>query len=234
MNRIYVQNVRSIIEIGHQGEHLSRCVCFDLSELKETFGEGRFEIAVKRPTESLIYLASEIDEIGEYAVWKLTSSDTAIAGFGRCEMRYYVDDILCKTDVYTTRLFPSLSAEPGPAPDPYDDKIEKLSELAVKAKDEADRAAASEEAAALSARAAEDSALNASASSSDALRYASASETSAEEAKDYRDEAKKILESMPYIPEDYTQLSKDVETLKGQIGTLKFKVSETGILQVEY
>ena len=234
MNRIYVQNVRSIIEIGHQGEHLSRCVCFDLSELKETFGEGRFEIAVKRPTESLIYLASEIDEIGEYAVWKLTSSDTAIAGFGRCEMRYYVDNILCKTDVYTTRLFPSLSAEPGPAPDPYDDKIEKLSELAVKAKDEADRAAASEEAAALSATAAEVSTSNASASSSEASRYASDSKTSAEETKGYRDEAKKILESMPYIPEDYTQLSKDVETLKGQIGTLKFKVSETGILQVEY
>lgn len=134
MERIYVTEPRMILKAGHQGENLARCICFPLTSLAEQYGEGTWTIVFRRPFESDPYVVANQEEVGEYAVWGLDATDTAVCGEGRVELRYYVDDTLCKTDVYAVSLLPSLGTT-GDAPSPYEDIIDAVAGYAAEARD---------------------------------------------------------------------------------------------------
>lgn len=134
MERIYVTEPRMILKAGHQGENLARCICFPLTSLVEQYGEGTWTIVFRRPFESDPYVVANQEEVGEYAVWGLDATDTAVCGEGRVELRYYVDDVLCKTDVYAVSLLPSLGTT-GDAPSPYEDIIDAVAGYAAEARD---------------------------------------------------------------------------------------------------
>lgn len=144
MQRIYATIPQTILQAGHQGENLARCVCFDLSGLIEQYGSGTWAVVFKRPFEAAPYLVANYDTVGDYAVWGLDNTDTAIAGEGRVEMRYYVDEVLCKTDVYAVLILPSLGAA-GPTPSPYEDLIDTVKEYAETAEGAASAAVAAKE-----------------------------------------------------------------------------------------
>lgn len=139
MERIYVTTPQIVLKGAHQGENLARCICFPIDGLKEQYGEGTWTIVFRRPFESDPYVVANQEEVGDYAVWGMDATDTAVAGEGRAELRYYVDDTLCKTDVYAVLILPSLG-ETGDAPSPYEDIIDTVAGYAAEARDAADEA----------------------------------------------------------------------------------------------
>ena len=173
MYRIYASSVAKKLNLGHRGENEARCVIFSLEKLRDEFGDGTWEVVCQRKGDEVPYLVSNTRELDDNAIWTLTNVDTDKVGEGRCELRYKVDDVLVKTDVYATLILPSLG-DTGEAPSPSEDLINKMIEIkdetkaaastaatdaAEKAAEETsaalkeyvDAAAASEKAAALSA-----------------------------------------------------------------------------------
>ena len=134
MERIYVTMPQIVLKGAHQGENLARCVCIPIDGLKEQYGEGTWTIVFRRPFESDPYVVANQEEVGDYAVWGMDATDTAVAGEGRVELRYYVDDTLCKTDVYAVLILPSLG-ETGDAPSPYEDIIDTVAGYVNEAKE---------------------------------------------------------------------------------------------------
>ena len=128
-----------LLQIGHQGENLARRVVFDLTPLIAEFGEGSFVYAAKRPGETAVYPAANTEREGSFAVWNLTATDTALAGSGRAELRYYVGEVLCKTIIWETVISVALGPT-GPAPDPIEDYIDEMHEIAEEAQGYADAA----------------------------------------------------------------------------------------------
>ena len=139
MERIYVTTPQIVLKGAHQGEKFARCICFPIDGLKEQYGEGTWTIAFRRPFETDSYVVANQEEVGDYAVWGMDLTDTAIAGEGRVELRYYVDDTICKTDVYAVLILPSLG-ETGDAPSPYEDILDTVAGYAAEARDAADEA----------------------------------------------------------------------------------------------
>ena len=119
-----------VVPLGRQREDDVRVIKYDLSALIEEFGDGEFSYAYERPDKAL-YLPSNIVRIDNEACWILTETDTALAGNGRVELRFYpnastgeVSD-LYKTQIFPTNVIPSLTAD-GPVPHPYEEYLEEL------------------------------------------------------------------------------------------------------------
>lgn len=129
-----------ILSVGHQGENLARCVCFPIDGLIEQYGAGTWTVVFKRPFESEPYVVANQEEVGDYAVWGLDATDTAVCGEGRAELRYYVDDTIVKTDVYAASILPALR-ETGEAPSPYEDLLDQIAGYASDAQTAASSAA---------------------------------------------------------------------------------------------
>lgn len=114
---IEIKQLCGQICLGKQGENLARSVCFDEPiEWKEIFGEGRCELLHQRNGDSAPYpvvLESRDDKV----CWKITASDTAIAGEGKCELRYIVNDIVVKSKLWKTDVLEALG-EGTEAPEP--------------------------------------------------------------------------------------------------------------------
>ena len=114
-----------IVFLGHQGENLARQVIFDLSDLRERYPEGRFALAAQRKGDALPYPAARTNLDGDALVWTLTDADTAVAGYGRCELRCYDGDTLAKSEVWNTFTLPAL-AEYGEAPEAWADYVAQV------------------------------------------------------------------------------------------------------------
>ena len=117
-----------IVFLGHQGENLARRVIFDLSELLERYPEGRFALAAQRKGDTLPYPAARTNLDGSALIWTLTDTDTAVAGYGRCELRCYDGDTLAKSEVWNTFTLPALSAC-GEAPEAWEEYVERMQRL---------------------------------------------------------------------------------------------------------
>ena len=137
MYRIYAKDIAKKIRIGHRGENEARCVIFNLTDLKTEFGDGTWEIVHQRFNDEVPYLVTNVRELEDNAIWTLTNVDTDSVGDGRCELRYKVDGVIVKTDVYATSVLPSLG-DTGEAPSPSEDLLNKMAEI----KNEAENAAA--------------------------------------------------------------------------------------------
>ena len=88
--------------LGRQGENLARHITFDLSAWLEAYGQGRAALAVRRSGDMLPYPAANVRTDGNTLIWTPTATDTDRAGFGTCELRWYVDDVLAKSELWTT------------------------------------------------------------------------------------------------------------------------------------
>lgn len=118
------------IALGIQGEHHARKVSFIETGLwRERFGEGTFELLHQRSSDEAPYPVVMTIEDG-VPYWYVTNADTAIAGIGKCELRYIVDDVVIKSCSFLTDVMPSLGEGTEEAPEPQKAWVDQVFEAA--------------------------------------------------------------------------------------------------------
>ena len=129
------------IKLGHTGENEAVRVTFSLVPFKEEFPGGRPALLVKPPKGGNAYPVALTSE-GDTAYWTVTAADTAVAGFGQCELQWYAGDTLAKSDKFDFIVVPALEAGAEPPDEPskrwfdaIQAQIGDLSKLTTKAKD---------------------------------------------------------------------------------------------------
>lgn len=129
------------IPLGRTGENEAVRIAFTLAPFEEVFPGGTPALLVKRKGDSAAYPVTLTVE-GLTAYWTVTSADTDKAGFGQCELQWYLGDTLAKSNKFDFIVIPSLEAgaEPPDAPskrwfEAIQAQIGDLSKLTTKAKD---------------------------------------------------------------------------------------------------
>ena len=142
--------------LGHQGENLARELEFDLSEWMSEYGEGTAQLLHQRPGEDSLYPA-KVEMTGDKLLWRLTNADTAISGFGFCELQYLINDVVVKSKIYKTRTVPSLDGDMTETPAPERGWMKDVFDAEANAKESADKAKEAAEQAKKAAEQAEES-----------------------------------------------------------------------------
>ena len=185
--------------LGHRGENLATRIIFSIAPWVETYGPGTAHLLHQRQGDSEPYPVATLQE-GTEVSWDVTDGDTALEGYGKYELRYYVAETLVKSSVGETYTMKALQygAEP---PDPIqgwvDHVLEKENEIYEAASETKGYSEAAERAAgdALTfANAADQSAGNARLSAKTAADQAGQAAGSAKEAKEAAEEARKIVD----------------------------------------
>lgn len=177
---IYVENASGQpVVIGYAGENKAEVLQIDYSEWIEAYGEGTIALRYQRPHESYPYeIALETDE--GVAEWTIDSTATAVRGIGKAQLHYTVDGVLKKSCVFPVVVNSSLT-DAGSVPDPYEDWLVTLQEIADQGTASAEAAGEAETAAERAAESASGAAQSASESAQNASR---SEETSAEHARE--------------------------------------------------
>ena len=148
--------VRKPLFEGVQGENEARSIQFDIEPWVTELGDGVVTATAKRSQDSQPYPVT-VTKDGNIVTWKPTSTDTAYAGVGSFQLEYTVDSVLAKTCIWSTMVAPSLDPA-GDPPDPYDNWLAEMRQIAADALQDAQDADASADAAAQSAEDAGDAA----------------------------------------------------------------------------
>lgn len=143
----------STIHLGIQGESGARTIRFDLA-IFSGCGPGTAQLVVQRPHDKTPYLAGVEVQDGAL-LWTVTGPETALTGYGWCELRHLRDDIIVKSELYRTFVATSIQDQNNPplAP-PYDSYLERMSKLGAETSQSAEAAAQSAREAAQQAAAA--------------------------------------------------------------------------------
>lgn len=190
--------------LGHRGENLATRIIFSIAPWVETYGPGTAHLLHQRQGDSEPYPVATLQE-GTEVSWDVTDGDTALEGYGKYELRYYVAETLVKSSVGETYTMKALQygAEP---PDPIqgwvDHVLEKENEIYEAASETKGYSEAAERAAgdALNfANAADQSAGNARLSAKTAADQAGQAAGSAKEAKEAAEEARKIVDGADVV-----------------------------------
>lgn len=119
------------ITLGFERENLARAQEFDFSAWAEEYGAGVPQLLFQRPGETTPYPVLLTVE-GTTATWTPTATDTAIAGEGKAQLSYVVDEVVAKNAVFAVLISPSLGAS-GDPPEGFETWLEELTELAADA-----------------------------------------------------------------------------------------------------
>ena len=103
-----------VIQLGRRGENLARQVEFDLTDWKKQYGEGIPELLFQRFGDKRPFIR-DIEVVENRAIWTLTSWDTDIAKPGKVELRWYCDELLAKSQSWSTAVENALDT-PGIEP----------------------------------------------------------------------------------------------------------------------
>lgn len=131
-----VPDRQGIIQIGKIKENLVTEV-----ELPAPgFGGGSYAVLLRRPKEEQPYPVAARHE-GSTLVWTVQTADTAIAGTGKLELRWYGDNgEVAKSQTYMVRITDGLP-DPTEAPEAWEGFMGQVARDAQAAKDAADDAA---------------------------------------------------------------------------------------------
>lgn len=133
-------NTLSSLPIGRCGENLARKVVFDIRDLESLYGPGVAELIYQRPGDAAPYPVA-VRRDGESVLWDLTSADTAVAGgYGRCELRWYVGDVLVKSRIWKTWVEPAMAPPGDTPPEPEKSWVDQVLEAGTQAQEAAQRA----------------------------------------------------------------------------------------------
>lgn len=105
------------IKLGHTGENKALRVAFSLAPFEEAFPGGRPVLLIQRRGDTQAYPAPLTVE-GDTAYWTVTAADTAIAGRGQCELQWYSEDVLVKSDKFCFVVMQALETGAEPPEDP--------------------------------------------------------------------------------------------------------------------
>lgn len=128
-----------IIVLGRQGEHLARCITFDIADWEATYGQGTVQLLVQRSRYESPYpcVVSAGDGV---AKWKVRAVDVAVPGHGRIEMQYHVGGAVVKSETYRTLVMEALGEPGAMPPDPEKDWVEVVLQAARDAEQSAQEA----------------------------------------------------------------------------------------------
>lgn len=129
------------IPLGRTGENEAVRIAFTLAPFEEVFPGGTPALLVKRKGDSAAYpVTLTVDGLTAY--WTVTSADTDKAGFGQCELQWYLGNTLAKSNKFDFIVIPALEAGAEPPDEPpkrwfdaIQAQIGDLSKLTTKAKD---------------------------------------------------------------------------------------------------
>ena len=108
MKTIYAKK-RTVLPLGRCGENLTRQIVFDISNWESLYGVGTAELIYQRPTDERPYIM-KIAQENSRIHWEITAWHTTVEdGYGKCELRYYVGDVLKKSRTWSTRVDPALN-----------------------------------------------------------------------------------------------------------------------------
>lgn len=139
--RSFIIKPGDLIPIGRAGENQATQIRFDVTGWADTFGDGTYTLVVKRPHEDTAYPV-EVATDGDYVVWTVSNVDTGIAGNASVQLRYVVDGALAKSVIYAGIVGESLDNIVDP-PDPFEDLIQRMVDLAERTEAAAESAAGS-------------------------------------------------------------------------------------------
>ena len=212
------------IYLGKQGEHCARRLSFnDVRIWSEIFGEGVCELIHQRYGDEAPYpVAMEIDNGVPY--WCVSASDTAIAGEGKCEIRYIVNGAVVKSNIYNTFVQESLGEGTAEPPEPQNTWVDVVVQAGAEAKQSAMSAEVSKSAseefaqeAEIHSKNAQSSADNAHKSAEDAQSSANSAFTFATESKNHADFASNKAEEIKGYADNVSVNTQIVETKAQQV-----------------
>ena len=178
----------SAITLGRRGENEVTQVVVDFSSWVEEFGAGVITLLAMRSRDSSAYpIVLTLD--GSTATWDVTSTDTAFKGSGRAEFIYTIGEQIAKSVVFNTVVMQDIGEPSETPPDPYEDWLERLTELGAETQANADAAQQSAEDAEQSAQEAAQEATNAEGYAEQAGEYASAAQSAEAASESARDAA---------------------------------------------
>lgn len=111
-----------VIGLGREGENLARKITFDISDWIEKYGSGNVYLIAERFGDAGPYPVSVTVSEGT-AEWEITNSDVGRHGYGKCELRYMVNDILVKSETWITYTDETLGDATEEPPAPYADWV---------------------------------------------------------------------------------------------------------------
>lgn len=114
--------------LGRQGENNVKEILFDLSYLKQEFGDGSVSLVMQRPTDYEPYPVA-LDIVDGSAVWTVSNVDTSVDGIGKVQVTYSVDEQIKKSVIYKTKVLPSLKPESETPPDAFENWLDTLGNL---------------------------------------------------------------------------------------------------------
>lgn len=189
MNKIYANKCDAIC-LGRQGENLATQVIFDLSDWIFGYGIGTAELIAQRAGDEKPYPVST-DRQGNQLIWAVsdfdTESATSYGRSGRCELRYYVGDILVKSRTWQTTVSKAMDTPSSTRPPAADQGwVDQIISVGAAAKASADAAKADADRAAQLAHEVAQNAAQTAQDASDAAKAMKAAQTAqrlAEEAQ---------------------------------------------------
>lgn len=104
----------SAILLGHSGENGAVRVAFDLTAFQKAFPGGQPLLLVRRYADTTAYPAPlTVEE--QTAYWTVGAADTARAGYGQCELQWYLEDgTLAKSDLFDFLVLGTLKTDAVP------------------------------------------------------------------------------------------------------------------------
>lgn len=120
------------IRLGHAGENEVLRIGFDLSSLKSSFSGGHPLLVVKRPADIDAYPVS-LEIADDFGWWTVSNVDTEQAGYGSCQIHWYLGNQLAKSEQYSFFVNKALAAgstqPPEAAEQWYDDFVKTIGSL---------------------------------------------------------------------------------------------------------
>lgn len=120
------------IRLGYAGENEVLRIGFDLSSLKSSFSGGHPLLVVKRPADIDAYPVS-LEIADDFGWWTVSNVDTEQAGYGSCQIHWYLGNQLAKSEQYSFFVNKALAAgstqPPEAAEQWYDNFVKKIGSL---------------------------------------------------------------------------------------------------------
>ena len=140
MREIRVNSGSSHVTLGRVGENKVAQLLIDTSDWAREFPGGRLALFIERP-DGRKYIAAVENSGGSWA-YTLTSADLAMAGRGRMQLQWMVDEQIARSKILDTVTMPSIMASEGPPGYPEQGYLEQMAAIGAQAALDADRAEA--------------------------------------------------------------------------------------------
>ena len=100
------------IVLGRYMDAYSTRISFDVSSIIKIYGSsGTWLLLYERNDDAIPYEPNQYIVSDGAVVWTVDATDTGVKGFGRCELRYTVNDQKVWDRIYQTEVLPSMAED---------------------------------------------------------------------------------------------------------------------------